>query len=131
MQLLSIILPVPEELNDGTKLCHCYNMNFSPKLATKQVSSIYSFIKVVSNNGMPVPLSQYESRDLQKKSVVCSHSNTCWLPLSTKDFTCFLPFPFRSHSCDGYVTNTHSTVPHAPLAPSLHFYTSTEVLRGN
>lgn len=58
MQLLSIILPAPEAHNDGTRLCPCYNMNFSPKLATKQVSSIYSFTKVVSNNGMPVPHSQ-------------------------------------------------------------------------
>lgn len=57
-----------------------------------------------------------------KKSVICYHSNTCWLPVSTRDFTCFLP-SFRPCSCDGYVTNTHSTCATHPfifLSPFLY-----------
>lgn len=131
MQLLSIILPTPEELNDGTRLCPCYSMNFSPKLATKQVSSIYSFIKEVSNNGMPVPLSQYENTDFWRKNLsfasIQTHAGFLWAQQISPASFLFLSDP--TAVTDILLTHT-ARVPHTLLSSSLHFCTPAE-LRGN
>lgn len=121
MQLLSIILPAPEEPSDHIRLCPCCSMNFSPKLATKEVSSISSFIKVLSNNGMPIPLSQYKSRLLKKKNLSFAGTQTHVGFLWAKQISpaSFLFLSDATAVMDMLLTHTA----HVPLSSSLHFYT--------
>lgn len=120
MQLLSIILPAPEEPSDHIRLCPCCSMNFSPKLATKEVSSISSFIKVVSNNGMPIPLSQYKSRLLKKKNLSFAGTQTHVGFLWAKQIS---PASFLFLSDATAVMDmllTHTARPFIFLSPFLH-----------